>query len=100
MRDMTAVWPSTALVTSALVSASTAGSCEAQEPARRLVAEPAAIGVSVSPFGHPHRLHPRGEVDPGVESLPWRLCPDGPGRAGRRPSRLVVRDEPLPLVLS
>src|SRR5207248_836369 len=32
---MPAVWVSTALVTSALISASTAGFCEAREPARR-----------------------------------------------------------------
>jgi pimeloyl-ACP methyl ester carboxylesterase len=35
MRAMPAVWASTALVTSALISASTAGFCEAREPDRR-----------------------------------------------------------------
>ncbi|MBV8558133.1 MAG: alpha/beta fold hydrolase [Planctomycetaceae bacterium] len=49
MRAMPAVWASTALVTSALISASTAGLCGAQEPARRLAAGPAA-GVPASRF--------------------------------------------------
>ena len=49
MRAMPAVWASTALVTSALISASTAGLCGAQEPARRPAAGPAA-GVPASRF--------------------------------------------------
>jgi pimeloyl-ACP methyl ester carboxylesterase len=49
MRAMPAVWASTALVTSALISAATAGLCEAQEPARRPAAEPAA-GIPASRF--------------------------------------------------
>jgi pimeloyl-ACP methyl ester carboxylesterase len=49
MRAMPAVWAWTALVTSALISAATAGPCEAQEPARRPAAEPAA-GIPASRF--------------------------------------------------
>ena len=43
MRTMPAVWASTALITFALNFAASASLCEAAKPARRPIAEPAAL---------------------------------------------------------
>ncbi|MGZ3300052.1 MAG: alpha/beta fold hydrolase [Isosphaeraceae bacterium] len=61
MRAMPAVWASTVLVTSALISAPTAGFCEAREPDRRPAARvpaPRSEGPGLSPV----RPYVRGKI--------------------------------------